>query len=136
MKAYLDANIFIYPILYSSDSKEKKCKQILNDVVSGRLQAITSSLTLDEIIWKIIKKTGRQKTLKLAKDLFELPNLTIVEVGTQDMFNAIELMEKYPHLKPRDAIHAAVAINNNAAKIYSDDPDFDGVKEIGRVGLD
>src|SRR3989338_2502442 len=127
MKAYLDANIFIYPILYSSDSKEKKCKQILNDVVSGRLQAITSSLTLDEIIWKIIKKTGRQKTLKLAKDLFELPNLTIVEVGTQDMFNAIELMEKYPHLKPRDAIHAAVAINNNAAKIYSDDPDFDGV---------
>ena len=72
MKAYLDANIFIYPILYSSDSKEKKCKQILNDVVSGRLQAITSSLTLDEIIWKIIKKTGRQKTLKLAKDLFEL----------------------------------------------------------------
>ena len=136
MKAYLDANIFIYPILYSSDSKEKKCKQILNDVVSGRLQAITSSLTLDEIIWKIIKKTGRQKTLKLAKDLFELPNLTIVEVGTQDMFNAIELMEKYPHLKPRDAIHAAVAINNNAAKIYSDDSDFDALKEIGRVGLD
>lgn len=135
MKVYLDANIFIYPAIYGIDSKERACREILDKMVSGKIGAITSSLTIDEIIWKLIRRVGRAETLKLAKSLFELPNLTVVDVTAQDVYNALELMEKYKNLKPRDAIHAAVAINAGVSKIYSDDSDFDEIKELNRVKL-
>jgi len=43
-------------------------------------------------------------------------------------------MERYP-LKPRDAIHAATALAEEASTILSDDADFDAVKELHRKPL-
>ena len=134
MSSYLDSNIIIYTALYS-DHKNEKAFALFERIGKGADKAITSVLAVDEFIWVVSKHRGRDIALSLAKGIFRYPNLEILDVKSNDMLFAISLMEKYPHLKPRDAIHAAVAINNNADKIYSDDSDFDALKEIGRVGL-
>ena len=134
MKYYLDSNIFIYTAIYSG-GKTEKAFSILEQIGKGIDSAITSSLTLDEFLWKVMKQRSRSETLELAKGIYRYPNLDIVEVKAIDVFSAILLMEKYEKLKPRDAIHAAVAISAGVSQIYSDDPDFDEIKDIKREKL-
>ncbi len=62
--------------------------------------------------------------------MIQIPNLDIISVKPADIILAFELMDSYSKLKPRDAIHLAVALNSGAETIISDDSDFDEIKEI------
>jgi len=133
---YLDTNIFLLPMLYEGD-KANKAKEILESMVEGNLQCATASLTLDEFAWVIIKiKKNRKIAIEACKDILELPNLKILAVSNTDVILALEYMEKYEQLKPRDAIHLAVCINSGIFTIISDDSDFDNINEINREDLD
>lgn len=48
------------------------------------------------------------------------------------MFRAQELVERY-RLNPRDALHAAVALENKIKTIVSYDEGFDAITEIKRI---
>ncbi len=73
--------------------------------------------------------------LEIGKDILELPNLKILDVTAKDILVSIDLMERYAHLKPRDAIHSAVCMNAGVFTMVSDDNDFDGIEEINREAL-
>jgi len=60
------------------------------------------------------------------------PNLRLLGVKKSTVFRAQELVEKY-RMRPRDAIHAAVALENKITTIVSYDKDFDEMKEIKRI---
>jgi len=60
----------------------------------------------------------------------------LLPVTRSDMLTACELMERYPTLPPRDAIHAATMINNGIGSILSADAHFDDVAEVKRLPLD
>ena len=62
-----------------------------------------------------------------------MQNLDIVAVKPEYFYLVFKLMDQYKKLKPRDAIHLAVALNFGAKTIISDDGDFDGIKEIERI---
>ena len=132
---YLDSNVFLYPILYEG-KKSKRAERILTSMVKGKTTCCTASLTIDEILWVVTNKVSRDEALEIAKDIFELPNLRILDVSAIDALNAIGLMEKYKRLKPRDAIHGAVCMGAGISTIVSDDNDFDKIKEIKRESLD
>lgn len=103
----------------------------MQSISSGKESAITSSLTLDEVAWTITKRTGdRNLAINICKDILDLPNLSIVDVKSKDVLKALNLMEKYPHLDPRDAIHVAVCHNANLSIIVSRDNDFDNIQEV------
>ena len=131
---YLDSNVFLYPILYEG-GKSDNAQAILMEMVEGNIHCVTASLTLDEVIWIVSKKISRKKALEIGKDILELPNLKILDVTSTDILNSIDLMERYSHLKPRDAIHSAVSINAGVFTMVSDDSDFDGIDEINRERL-
>jgi len=132
---YLDTNIFLLPILYDGD-KANKAKEVLEKMASGDIQCATASLTLDEFIWVITKLIkDRKKAIEACKDILELPNLRILEVAADDLLVALDFMEKYDQLKPRDAIHLSVSINSGIFTIVSDDEDFNNIEEINREGL-
>lgn len=131
---YLDSNVFLYPILYEG-KKSDNARAILTEMVEGDIHCITASLTLDEVIWIVSKKISREKALEIGKDTLDLPNLKILDVTAKDILNSIDLMQRYAHLKPRDAIHSAVCINAGVFTIVSDDSDFDSIEEIDRESL-
>jgi len=131
---YLDSNVFLYPILYEG-KRSDNAQAILMEMVEGDIHCITASLTLDEVIRIVSKKISRKKALEIGKDILELPNLKILDVTATDILSSIDLMERYAHLKPRDAIHSAVCINAGVFTIVSDDSDFDGIDEINREPL-
>lgn len=132
---YLDATVFLYPILYSGP-KSDEAKKILRAVSDGLRPACTASLTYDEVVWKVIKHFGRAKGLEAAEAFLAFPNLRIVSVSAEHLAGAKDLMLRYGALDPRDSIHASVAMAVGAKEIVTDDSDFDGVTELRRLPLE
>jgi hypothetical protein len=134
--AYLDSNIFIYPVLYSPETQEKsrKARELLLKVEKGELKAYTSTLTWDEVVYVIAKTLGREEGTSQGRKLLGFPNLAFIDVDKRTLSTAQTLLDKY-NLRPRDSLHIASALNKNIKTIISDDEDFDKVTEITRSPL-
>jgi uncharacterized protein len=134
--AYVDANVFVYPILYSEDvgAKVKKAKGILQRIEEGEMLVYTSTLTWDEVVWAVRKFMGREESINQGQKLLGFINLHFINVDENILSRAQVLMSNY-NLRPRDSIHAASAIDRKLKTIISDDMDFDKVKEVTRIPL-
>jgi predicted nucleic acid-binding protein len=133
---YIDANVFIFPILYEEEQepKVKHAKQILQSIEKGELSAYTSTLTWDEVVWIVRKAMGRAEAISQGQKLLGFLNLHWIIVDENILSQAQSLMNKY-NLHPRDAVHVASAINRKIVSIISDDLDIDQVKEINRTPM-
>lgn len=131
---YLDSNIFIFAFI-SDDKNSELCKSVLEKVSSGSLTACTSVLAWDEITWIARKSLGRQDSLDEGKKFLEFPFMDILDADESTVRLAQNLIEKYD-INPRDAIHAATAINAGAKEIITDDSDFDRIKELKRLTIE
>jgi uncharacterized protein len=131
---YLDSNVFLYPVLYQAESepKAKQAKQILSNIEKGTMQAYTSTLTWDEVVWVIKKTMGKEEAVNQGKKLLGFPNLKFTAVDEEVVSHAQKLIEKYK-INPRDAIHLASALEKKLKEIISDDSELDVVKEIKRT---
>ena len=134
---YLDSNVFIYPVIYQTEtqSKAKKAKEILLNIENGNISAYTSTLTWDEVVWVISKLLGRNDGITQGRKLLGFPNLEFISADENILTNAQRLMDKYK-LNPRDSIHVASALHKRTKTIISDDEDLDQVKEIKRTPLE
>ena len=133
---YLDANVFLYPLLYDPEvePKAERASRLLLRVASGELRAVTSALTWDEVVWVVWRLVERDYALRAGEKLLTFPNLVIVAVSPRSVRRAQALASRYG-LKPRDAIHAAVAIEQGDSRIVSDNENFDRVRELERVPI-
>ncbi|MDD3793113.1 MAG: type II toxin-antitoxin system VapC family toxin [Candidatus Bathyarchaeota archaeon] len=133
---YLDSNVFIYPVLYNleSEPKAQKAQDILFSVEAGELEAYTSTLTWDEVVWVVSKTMGRSEAVNVGKKLLGFPNLKLIDVDALVVCSAQRLIEKNK-INPRDAIHVACALEKKITDIISDDSELDVIKEIHRIPL-
>ena len=131
---YVDSNVFIYPIIYDERSVEeaKRSRAFLLKIASGSTEASTATITWDELVWVVWRVLGEEEARKRGRLLLEFPNLRLLAVKRSTILNAQRLMDEYG-LKPRDAIHAAAALENRIDTIVSYDKDFDEVRELKRV---
>jgi predicted nucleic acid-binding protein len=134
---YIDSNVFIYPVLYQTETqqKAKKAKEILLKIESGEISAYTSTLTWDEVVWVVSRVIGRNDGIAQGRKLLGFPNLNFINADENVLTHAQTLLDKYK-LSPRDSIHVASALAKNIKAIISDDADFDQVQEIKRTPLE
>lgn len=134
--AYIDSNIFVYPVIYSVEAQEKarRAKEVLLKIERGELSAYTSTLTWDEVVWVVSRVLGRDDGINQGRKLLGFPNLEFIDVDKRILSIAQMLLDKYK-LRPRDSIHLASAISKRIKRIVSDDEDFDTVREIERTPL-
>ena len=130
MNAYVDANIFVFAALDGGTAGEKAAK-ILSKIQNGETSAATSALALDEIMWVFVKNKKRHLLEQVLKGIYEMPNLMVLPVSAHAPLAAVEFMTKF-NLQPRDALHCAIMRENGLKTIFSDDADFDKVKEFSR----
>lgn len=119
---YVDSNVFLYPIIYdpASIQEAKKLRAFLLEIASAKIEACTSLLTWDEVTWILWRLLGVNISINQGKNFLSFPNLKLLAVRRTTVLRAQELMEKYK-LKPRDAIHAAAALENKITTIVSYD---------------
>ena len=129
---YLDTNVFISAL--SPEEINKEAHAILVKIANGKVNAATSCLTWDELVWGLRKFFSKDIITKTGRNFLALPNLILLNVDSNVVSMAQTIVEKYT-IAPRAALHAAAAIRNGAEFIISDDRDFDKIKEIKRLGI-
>jgi uncharacterized protein len=134
--AYIDSNIFLYPILYSDKEEPKvnRAKEVLLSIETGELRAFTSTLTWDEVVWVVRKTMGKNEAVSQGQKLLGFLNLEFIPADENILSQAQALMAKY-NLNPRDAIHVASALDRKLKIVISDDEDLEKVKELKRTSL-
>ena len=129
---YLDSNVFIYATLNTKEPGEK-ARSLLLKIQQGEEKAETSAITFDELFW-VIRKLDFEAALEACQALLNFPNLEIISADRDLALLALQIIKKY-HLSPRDAIHAATAIEAKAEAVVSTDNHFDKIKELTRRAL-
>ncbi len=130
---YLDANFFVFALLDNTKLGEN-ARALQQEIVEGKHSTVTSSLTLDEILWVLVRNNRRELIEEAIDDIYHMPNLTVVATSAAAPKIAVKYMQKY-NLKPRDAIHLAVMEELKIKEIISDDVDFDKVQGIRRARI-
>ena len=102
------------------------------EIALGKIEAYTSPLTWDEVTWIVRRILGVDISLNRGRRFLSFPNLKLLAIKRTTVLKAQEIMEKY-ELKPRDALHAATALENKITTIVSYDEDFDKLNMIKRV---
>lgn len=124
----LDTNIFIYHFeenpVYSPYTED-----LFDRIDSGRVRAITSALTLHEILTGA-RKAGKAELVTLYRNLLgSFPNLSFVPFDVNVADISSDLRARYG-LRTPDAIQIATAIQHRADAFVTNDAGLRRVKEI------
>jgi uncharacterized protein len=131
---YLDANVFLYPLLHEGPPVDAAIRH-LRALLDGEAHGCTSALTLDEVAYVMQRAGYREAGIEECQRLLGMPNLRVLPATPDTVRTALDLMERVPMLRPRDAVHAATALDAGIFTIVSDDRDFDKVPGLRREGI-
>jgi len=109
--------------------------RILSDAEAGRIDACSSVEVLQEILHRYTC-LGRPWAAQEVYGLFVESCADILPVMLTDLNRARDLLAEVPGLRSRDAVHAAVMINNGVEWIASFDKHFDRIPGIRRLEPD
>ncbi len=130
---YIDSNVFIFAAL-NNEELGNSAKLILEKVENRSIEASTSSLTFDEVVWIVKKNRSFEDAVSIGEAFLGMEGLHLIDVNQDLLALAISIMKKYK-TDPRDSIHAATAITQKADIVISEDSDFDKITEIKRIGI-
>ena len=130
MKKYIDSNIFIYAVMYD-DARGLACRQVLQRIVAGSFEAVTSVLTWDEFTYIVERNLGREAAAAEGERFLRFPGLVFAPC-TPAVLAVAQEIHKSSRLRLRDAIHLATARRVSASCIISEDADFDGITGLPR----
>lgn len=128
---FIDTSIIMYAV-GKEHSYKTPCTRIINAIAKEELQAIIDTEVIQEILYRYSHIKQKEKGIKIAKDILLLVP-EVLSIKKNDIKLAIEIFDKYPYIKSRDALHTAVMVNNGIKTILSTDKDFDNIDEIKRI---
>ena len=133
MRVFVDSNIPMYVAGRDHPNREPS-KRFLERVRSSEIEACTSTEVLQEILYR----SASLKRLDLAQqvyDLFVQLCPVVFPVTLADTDRAKTMLTAGPGVGVRDAIHAAVMLNNEVDQIATFDTGFERIAGILRVKL-
>ncbi|MDO8428787.1 MAG: type II toxin-antitoxin system VapC family toxin [Candidatus Diapherotrites archaeon] len=133
MKVYLDANVFICAAI-SSPELRTQAVAIIQAVQEEKVEALTSILTWDEVVYVIKKLDTTSAAIEAGFAFLNFSQLQIVNATKNTGLEALEAIREHK-LLPRDAIHYATMKIENITEIVSEDSDFDKIKTIKRYSI-
>jgi predicted nucleic acid-binding protein len=133
MRVFIDSNIPMYVAGRDHPNREP-ARRLLERVRAGELEGCTSTEVLQEILYRY----AALRRLDLAGDVYDLfvqlcPVVFAVTLADTD--RARSMLARESSIVVRDAIHAAVMLNNEVTSIATFDVAFDRVPGISRVSL-
>lgn len=128
---FVDSNIFIYAAGQPHPHKEPS-KYFLEKVAKNQIKAITSTEALQEILHRYCVINDRPRGFAIFDDCIQIITV-VLPLTKQDILKARQVMEKYPSVDARDAIHISVMLNRGIKTICTYDKHFDKIEGIKRI---
>jgi predicted nucleic acid-binding protein len=130
---YADAGVFLLPVLHTDRvPSASAAARLLESLARGTREVSTSTLTWDEVVYVIRRILGPEDSISKGVELLDFPNLTWLRVDVIVLRRAEDLYRSLP-MRPRDAIHAAAALEAGERQILSEDRVFDQVSDLRRI---
>ena len=126
------------PIIYFIEKNPRYLnvvRPVFAEIDAGRIEAITSTITLLEVLVQPIKANNRSLAEQYREVLLYSEGLTIFEILHEVSEMSSELRAKYS-IKTPDAIQVAVSILYGANKFITNDPALKKVSDIDVLVLD
>jgi uncharacterized protein len=111
---------------------KKRAAAFLERVANGSVETVIDAEILREILHRY-RALGRWAEGKAIYDAARVLFPTVLPVTADVMDRACLLLDRYPELMARDAVHAAVVQLYELASICSFDRDFDKIKGVRRI---
>lgn len=130
----LDTNVFVYQ-LESHPRYKPLTKAVFEELDGGRISAVTSTITLTELLVPAYRDQDDQRIDRFYGLLSTYPNLEWLAPDLEIADLAAELRALH-NLQTPDALHAATAIQGKATGFVTNDPVFERVKRFEPLILD
>jgi predicted nucleic acid-binding protein len=133
VRVFIDSNIPMY-VAGRDHPLREPARRFLERVRSAEIEACTSTEVLQEILYRYTAL----KRFDLARQVYELFVLlvpVVYPVTLADTDRAKQLVCGGGGIGVRDAIHAAVMLNNDVHDIATFDAGFDLIPEVRRLSL-
>jgi predicted nucleic acid-binding protein len=105
---------------------------VLSAVGRGALNGVTNSEVLQEILHVRARRISIKDATMAARSAAGIV-AEVLPVTTEDVLDACHLLDSYPTLNVRDALHVAVMQNSRIGLLVSVDRDFDSLKTLRRL---
>lgn len=127
----LDTNILIRFLTRDHKIKAERCKKLLENAVSGKIQLFVSDLTLAEVVWVLEKfyKCGKPDIRLKIEAILNTSNLIF---QNKDLISESIILYDMHNIDFIDAYHLVLMRLKGLKEIYSYDTDFDIFEEIER----
>jgi predicted nucleic acid-binding protein len=131
VRVFIDSNVPMY-VAGREHPNRAPAKRFLERVRDGEFEGCTSTETLQEILHRYTA-LGRRDLAYQVYDLFIEIGLDVFPVSLADTDRCKNLLREVPAVGVRDALHAAVMLNQGVTAIASFDQDFDAIRGIKRL---
>lgn len=126
---FVDSNVFFYAKIMDAEYGPS-CAEVLRKIHNGEIIAATSALITLEVA-NALRKFGLMKEVKDTVDSIFSLEITILNVESSDIRNAIDIFHRH-RISPYDCAHVAVMKHAEIKNIISADRDFERVSDIQR----
>jgi predicted nucleic acid-binding protein len=130
-KFFIDTNILMYAAGRNHKYK-KPCTKVLYYINNIDYSFYINTETIQEILYRYTKINLKSFGIKLATNVLNLFD-SILLLTVEDIYQSINLLEKYNFLISRDALIIANMVNHDIENIISADKVFDKVDEVLRI---
>lgn len=127
----VDSNILMYAAGADHPNKAPSIR-FLEKVAREQMDVALDAEVLQEILYRY-RAIGRWPEGRQVYDAARLLFPVIYPITAEILDHAKSLLEDFPALDARDALHAAVAFRYEAEAICSYDRDFDAVEGLTRI---
>ncbi|MEM1042770.1 MAG: PIN domain-containing protein [Bacteroidota bacterium] len=119
-RVYFDSNVFIY-VVEGSAVYESALRPVVRAVASGALTALTSELTLSEVLVHPLRDRDAERERSFLRVVRAHGGLAVEPVSRSVLIEAARLRAATTALKLPDAIHAATARLHGCAVLLTND---------------
>lgn len=130
---FIDSNIPMYVAGRDHPNREV-ARRFLERVHVGEVEACTSTEVLQEILYRY-SSLGRLDLARQVYELFVQICPVVLAVTLADTDRAKDLLASAAGVSARDAVHAAVMINNDVQQIATFDSGFDRFDGLERIRI-
>lgn len=127
----IDANVLMYAAGADHPNKAPAAR-LLERVASDEIEASIDAETLQEILHRY-RAIRRWEEGRRVYDHARTLVPAVLPITAPDLDAARDLLDRYPALMARDALHAAVAFGHTGGEICSFDADFDQIDGLRRI---
>lgn len=131
---FIDTAIFIY-LLEDHEQYSLQLSELFDQISLGKIQAVTSLITLSELLVKPYELAGTAKAEEYRGILTSFPNLQMIGISEQVAMNAAKIRAKYT-FSLIDSLQLAIAEDTKAKLFLTNDKQLKKYPDLPILYLD